>query len=312
MAKWASFMDSLKFAAASAGKVILSALLPVLERVTEIISNLAQGGHFERIAAAFMSILNIDAAQGPLGKGMLWLEDLIKSLPERIIAFYNTAGNAFEQLGRFIRQFVIFALIGFGVQIVGALVRFVRFLYELGKALKAIIPLIRAYATAQGIANVVATKGAAALAIAAGLAVLGASMYGAYALLDNVLPDVPEFQERKLKEPPKPTKPGKAPKFEPLKPGQPGSSGNPVQQALNQIAGNTAATAGNTQKQLDMQRYILGGGDLGRLGVTPVEMSGRQGKEVRIKVDSGAATLDDWVSGLVSKAIRELRRRGQL
>lgn len=106
--------------------------------------------------------------------------------------------------------------------------------------------------------------------------------------------------------------PSKAPKFEPLKPGQSGSSGNPVQQALNQIAGNTGATASNTQKQLDMQRYVLGGGDLGRLGVTPIEMSARQGREVRIKVDSGAATLDDWIQGLINKAVRELKRRGQL
>lgn len=87
------------------------------------------------------------------------------------------------------------------------------------------------------------------------------------------------------------------------------SSENPVQQALNDIARSTGDTASNTKQQLDMQRYVLGGGDLGRLGVTPLEMS--RG-EVKVKVDSGAATLDDWVSALINKAVRELRRQGKL
>lgn len=86
---------------------------------------------------------------------------------------------------------------------------------------------------------------------------------------------------------------------------------SPVEQALTEIAGNTAETASNTQKQLDMQRYVLGGGDLGRLGVTPVEMSGRS-REVSVKVSTGDSGLDEWVTKLLNRTLRELRRRGEL
>jgi len=60
------------------------------------------------------------------------------------------------------------------------------------------------------------------------------------------------------KKPPKPTKPDKD-KPEPPKP-----------PTLQQIADNTRRTADNTKS---MQRHIMGGGDLARLGVTPVEMT---------------------------------------
>lgn len=85
----------------------------------------------------------------------------------------------------------------------------------------------------------------------------------------------------------------------------------PVEQAIKEIAANTAETATNTERQLDMHRYILGGGDLGRLGVTPVEMSGRS-RQVNIKVSTGDSGLDEWVSALLNRTIRELRRRGEI
>lgn len=82
---------------------------------------------------------------------------------------------------------------------------------------------------------------------------------------------------------------------------------DPVQTTLQQIATNTGETARNTK---DMQRYILGGGDLGRLGVTPTEMASRN--DVRVKVDTGDGGLDQWVEKLLSRSIRELKRRGAL
>ncbi len=49
-----------------------------------------------------------------------------------------------------------------------------------------------------------------------------------------------------------------------------------VSDPMRQIAANTRATAENTKKFVDLARGIFGGGDLGRLGVTPVEMFDKQ------------------------------------
>lgn len=56
---------------------------------------------------------------------------------------------------------------------------------------------------------------------------------------------------------------------------------NPV---VAQIAQNTAQTAENTAKLLDLSRHIFGGGDLGRMGITPVEMGGGQ-RSSRVRID---------------------------
>lgn len=55
-----------------------------------------------------------------------------------------------------------------------------------------------------------------------------------------------------------------------------------------QIAENTAQTAENTAKMLDLSRHIFGGGDLGRMGITPVEMGGGQ-RSSRVKIDVSGA-----------------------
>ncbi len=308
-AKWASAMDAMKFAAAGAGGVILDALLPVLERVTQIISNLAEGGYFVRIAEAFISLFNLDIAQGPLGKGMAWFEQAIKDLPVNIVKFYNEMGHAFERVGNLMREIAIWVAISFAGQIIGALTKFVKFAYELGKVLKNLVPILRAYATAQGIANVVATGGVAAVTTAAGLAVLLGALYGAYKVADEHIPKVPEFVERPLPTFDEPDEPPAPPTFEPYKPGD-SESGNPVVDALNNIKTNTKATAENTQKQLDLQRYALGGGDLARLGITPVEMRGRASTSGPIRVYTGNKHLDEWLSEAFGKMVIEMKRRG--
>lgn len=315
MAKLASMWDSVKFAAASAGRVLLTALLPVVERLTGMLTRLIDDGVFERIAQSLLAVFNINAGAGPLANGIRWIESVIRNLPENIVRFANTFVDVFNAMAEGARTVAMFLAVAFGVQIVGTIQTFINFVVTLGKNILELVKAVRKWSVAQAIAWATASGPAALKTVAimlTGVAVATAGVLAALHAADYLMPEAPKFDHIKTPDFKEPGEPPKPPQFEPLKPGQPGSSGNPVQQALNQIAGNTAATASNTQKQLDMQRYILGGGDLGRLGVTPAEMSGRQGKEVRIKVDSGAATLDDWVSGLVSKAIRELRRRGQL
>lgn len=306
MAQIASFMDGLKFAAADVGKAILDKLLPVLVRMNELFSGWLKDGVFARIGAGLMAMFNIDMKDGPLGKGMEWLDSFIRALPERLVGFYNTAVDVFNKLAKVVRTVAMFMILAFAVQAVGAIINFISFLSKLGKVIKELIPVLRTLVTLETIAAIVATAGEAAIPIIIGLAAVTAAIAGGIWALNKILPQAPELGHMDVPTLPPLTSPmGDAPAAEKM-------GENPVQQALNNISANTAATAANTQKQLDMQRYVLGGGDLGRLGVTPVELRGGRGHEVRVKVDGAADTLDEYFSRLATKILREAKRRGAL
>lgn len=63
---------------------------------------------------------------------------------------------------------------------------------------------------------------------------------------------------------------------------------------LGRIAKATTETARNTKEQIDLQRYALGGGDLGRIGITPVEARrGRSGsRPINIHVTGADESLN--------------------
>lgn len=70
---------------------------------------------------------------------------------------------------------------------------------------------------------------------------------------------------------------------DPSAPGIPGAN-----DPIASVAENTRETADNTRKMLDHSRHIFGGGDLGRMGVTPIEIGSRRGS-TRIQIDVNGA-----------------------
>ena len=79
-------------------------------------------------------------------------------------------------------------------------------------------------------------------------------------------------------------------------------------QELTKIAKSTEA-----QLQLELGRYALGGGDLGRMGVTPVELNRMRGKGggIQINAPSGPFIISN-AGAYISDVILQLQRAGAL
>lgn len=79
------------------------------------------------------------------------------------------------------------------------------------------------------------------------------------------------------------------------------------------IAKNTAQTAINTARALDLKKFALGGGPLGELGVTPVEIYGRGGRDRAIQVNlTGAGDLERYFADKVQQIVQQMQKQGAL
>lgn len=87
-----------------------------------------------------------------------------------------------------------------------------------------------------------------------------------------------------------------------------GQGSNPIQTAMENIETNTKQTAINTEK-LDLQRFVMGGGDLGRLGVTSAEIR-RANRELKVRVDvsSSGTAIGDLIQSAVIQALERLQK----
>ena len=95
---------------------------------------------------------------------------------------------------------------------------------------------------------------------------------------------------------------------------RPGSGGTgsygPTPSPWTEMATNTRITAENTGKLVDIRRMSMGGGELGRLGVTPVELGGlRRSLEVKL---SGGDAITRLLSMQINQALEAAMRQGAL
>lgn len=310
MAKLSSLWDSIKFAAAEAGAVILTALLPHVEQLTNLFSWMVTSGVLTDITTKLVGLFNLGAGQSPLVTGVLWLLSAIYEVANAVPELVNRFSVGMDTIKDAIALVGTIAIAGFAISVVSAVASAIQALMALATVLAGIIAeeATALTMTVAGIVVVVAAVAAGVMLFKKLKDELDKIGMSAKAMTNGLIdPDRISNRAKKWAEDLNAPKP-----MEPPDMGDPLKGGGGVQQSLQQIAGNTAATASNTQKALDMQRYVLGGGDLGRLGVTPVEISGGRSRDVRIKVDTGDGGLDEWVEKLLNRGIRELKRRGQL
>jgi hypothetical protein len=88
--------------------------------------------------------------------------------------------------------------------------------------------------------------------------------------------------------------------------------------ALASIAKNTERTAHNTTKMLDFRKFALGGGPLGAIGVTPVELFGGRGsareryRPQSVRLEVGGGDIERAMAKVVNQVILDLQRKGIL
>ncbi len=80
--------------------------------------------------------------------------------------------------------------------------------------------------------------------------------------------------------------------------------------AQEQIAENTRLIAEQTRPILDLQRFALGGGPLGQIGVTPFELAGgRRSVNLQVQV-GGIRNLEQGITDLIQQIVTQMRRQG--
>lgn len=86
---------------------------------------------------------------------------------------------------------------------------------------------------------------------------------------------------------------------------------------LPQIARHTKQTAENTKAAIDMTRHILGGGDIGRLGLSPAELQGfgggrTRGRQAVVKVRVIGGEFSQIIQDIINQTLPQLRRQGAI
>ncbi|GEM_PF-5961463 len=92
---------------------------------------------------------------------------------------------------------------------------------------------------------------------------------------------------------------------------EPEPNASPIATPLQQIAENTKQTAKHTKDSADMGRHIFGGGDLGRMGISPLELKrGSRVANPNINVKVEGTALDAALSAAVTKIVSQMHRQG--
>ncbi len=297
--------DALFRAFSQAGDVINRFLIPAIETVGSWLTWMVETGVITRIVEGFLSLFNLGSSDTPIVKLLAYLTATFEELPSLVRRGLNYIGEAFEKVGRYIKLTLAAA---FAILVTGAVFR----------AITAIITAYRALGTTlAGIAAIQAFMvglvpgGIAQIAIATalGVAAFGGMMY----LLNKV---GEEFNN--LKPPPIWTdiatrsaileeqfknQAGNTPV------GMPGASeaGSSLPDrkpatALQAIARATGETARNTREQVDLQRFALGGGDLGKLGVDAVQIR----RMKRGAIDVNVSGADESINRILSELLRAI------
>lgn len=297
------------------GGTVADLVRPIFEGVTQALQAAVNSNVFGRLKEQFSSVFDVTAVRTAVVNLIAWvvavaekLPQLFESVRERMKGALDTVKDA---LG------VILVLMGTlaAVNLLTLVTTFVR-----------LANAIVAAAKAAGLLSALANPIGAIAGVLTGVGI-------AY-LIGRLFPDKPDpgpvpggtsenwmdelkKRQREVAEamnssftsPPEPEKPERDGEPEPVP-------------ELNRIADATVETAANTRKlvEFEMRRIALGGGELGRLGVTPIEThriqfggrprGGGRGFD-RVARMIAAALMDSYREGVIEHALA-MRRAGVL
>ncbi len=292
------------------GQGFLQVLMPILQRLETVFQTLATSGAIERLMNQLLRMVNVKVIADGLQRAVLGVIAGLVSLPQYIALVGRWFQDHFGLIRNLVASVAAILAVMFVGSVISGIANFIRAVVLLGGAMARIVAqlvavnvLSRQWITAM--AGVVA--GIAAFAVFAGG--LG-EIRGALGGLANVLNLGPMTRNyRQLLDlfgGGGPTATGELTRalgdrasaiINPL----PGGSS-----AVAEIAKNTRETAENTKPLDALNRRMLGGGDLGQIGVTPVEIAGFSTRR------SGGVTVNIYGGdpGEIERTILNLRRRG--
>lgn len=321
-AKFASLMDSLRQGAAKAGIVILEALVPAVETVSNVINFLSKSGIIEKVTRRFFLLFNMGDVRTGLVRGILYIIAVLKELPMTLTRVRGVFETVFAGISVFIRPVVaLLAALG-AARMVAGIVAVAKVMLDFAKA-------VRAVAIAAALATGIKNPAAAAVGTAAGVAAAVGIAVG----FDKLIGAVGEQFKGALGglAPSELTKDVDAMMRDLEKSGQQSDAANLLNQmiqagreaafsamgrddALNTsmkgVEKNTKATAENTFKAIDLKRFALGGGEIGALGVTPVERF--RGQPFRRNVNFNSGAVRDKLASAVVEIVESILDRDDI
>lgn len=288
-AKMASLMDAVNKAGRAMGFGILSIAVPAVEKLAGAVEHLVSSGVLQKAVDGVASLFNGEAIGDALLRGMAWFQVALERLPTMATKAKDSLVGLFSDMGEKLKWFTAL-FVGFfiGPRIIAGILAF-------EKALRTIVFAIRDIGLMQALVEAIATGGASLVKTLLGFTLGVAATFGLKQVLDaqfagpkssitgvsmGDLSNDADAAYNKIKSSLMGTDGEK-------KPGTPPEE-KPIPNLLGAIANNTEKVADNTRKMLDHSRHIFGGGDLGRIGVTPIEIGSRRGS-TRIQIDVNGA-----------------------
>lgn len=311
---WDNLTDAFTRFRISVGQGLLKALEPIMASMEALFNRIAKSGVMEDISRAWLRLFDGKAAADALRNAIIGILAVMKTMPIWIRNVGIWFKEHFQPIRNMLAGIAAVAAIMFAGSVISSLIQFIRGIVLLGAGLARIVASLVAvnvlsrqwstvllglvagigafYVFSSGLGKLAGSAGALKDAFDAGplarnyrdllgmFGGLGAGE-GAGGMLDKLAGAAGEAIMNPL----------------------PGGSS-----VAAEIARNTRATADNTKPFSDFARHIFGGGDLGQIGVTPVEVStfGRaRGNAVNINIYGGDVAA-------IERTVLGLRRRGMI
>ena len=299
--------DNIKVAMATAGQSILKVLMPAVDALSNALQNIVDSGLLQRVIDGFTDLFSGKNMGDAVQRALAWMLAAMQAMP----AVLQNLGTNFASVFKWMRDNIIVVGAVFGAIFIGG--PLIRGVLALVRVFKILTLAIREAGLVAVIMEAITTGGASLVANVAGLALGLAASYGIIKAIEAALPKLPAMvgipsmaDLRKQMESNLTAMQGGAPSAG----GVPGIIGQAAS-AIAETARSTAETAANTAKlvQIDFRKYAFGGGNLGALGVTPVEMAG--GGRVQINAPRGPQIVIDahaYIQNIIGQHARAMRR----
>ena len=296
------------------GDLIVPAIVPGLQTVTNFLNFIAESGALQTVLNGFLTLFNLGSGATALKKALSWLVAILQVIP----AVLRGVGNVFSAVFKVLYDDArMVASIMIGMVSVRVIAGFIA-------VAKAIMQVVQALRAGAGVAATIEAMTGVGLPVVLAASAAGLAAYaGLGAMMGNIedkikggldIPDVGKLQQDVS------TQFGN---FEAKQFGTPGMPAMAQQgdfysteagKRLGEISKATQGTERYTAvaaKALDFRKLALGGGDLGKMGVTAQEFGsfragrGRGGNQITININGGSPEK-------VREEILRMRRQGLL
>lgn len=321
-AKFASAMDSIRRAGVAVGRVLLGAVVPVVETVSKFVGYLTSSGRLEKVTRSLLSMFSVGGGRNMLERSLATVFTLVERIPTAL----SNVRNAFAATFGFLEPLMkpVAAILGFM-----AGTRLVTGIMAVGNAVMQLARAFRALSLIEIVSTAFSPGGAAKLlggAIGAGAAIFAVNKMldknGFGKALESVTgglfgKDVGKDTDDLLKQFHRGSGAGIGDSLSRLLAESLGTGFTKddakldIGRSLSETERNTRRTAEATERILDLNRASFGGGELGRIGVTPVEFAGfrnRQSVQVTVKLQPGMS-LEQMIAVGAEQAILDYARQ---